>query len=118
MKTVAAIPVLHVADLDAAVRYYTEVLGFTQSFHMGTYCGFKLGECEIHVCPPGDRPARAGGGAAYVICDEIDRYFAAVKAAGARVKAAPGNRLYGMRDFTVVDPEGNQISFGCDIERN
>ncbi len=116
MKTIAAIPVFHVADVDAAVRFYTKILGFEESFRMGTYAGLKIGECEIHVTVPGDSGRPVGGGTAYVICDEVDEYFAAIKASGAHPKSKPGDRMYGMRDFVVVDPDGNQISFGCDIE--
>jgi len=118
MKTFAAIPVFHVADVDAAARYYTQVLGFVESFRMGTYAGLKIGECEIHVTLPGDFDRPVGGGTAYVICDEVDRYFAAIKGAGARPKTDPVDRMYGMRDFVVHDPDGNQLSFGCDIERD
>ena len=41
----------------------------------------------------------------------IDAYFAELQAR--RVDATgPGNRDYGMRDFEVVDPDGNRIAFG------
>jgi uncharacterized glyoxalase superfamily protein PhnB len=117
MKNITAIPVFHVADADASARCYTQVLGFTESFRMGACSGLKIGECELHVMPPGDFGRSIGGGNAYVICDEVDQHFATIKAAGARPKTEPGDRMYGMRDFVVVDPDGNQLSFGCDIER-
>jgi catechol 2,3-dioxygenase-like lactoylglutathione lyase family enzyme len=75
MKPISAIPVLHVKDIDASVRFYTEVLGFTQAFRYGTYVGLKLGKCGIHICPPDDSGPPVGGGNAYIICDEVDDYF-------------------------------------------
>ena len=117
MKPISAIPVFHVQDIESSVRFYTEVLGFAQGFRYGTYVGLKLGECEIHICPPGDVGPRTGGGNAYVICDEVDDYFSKVMAAGAKPKSKPTDRRYGMRDFVVFDPDGNQLSFGCDNER-
>jgi len=116
MKTISAIPVFHVTDVDAAVRFYADVLGFRQSFRMGTYAGMKLADCEIHLTTPGDHQRAAGGGNAYVICDEVDDYFATIKAAGAKPTSEPGDRAYGFRDFVVLDPDGNQLSFGCDLE--
>jgi uncharacterized glyoxalase superfamily protein PhnB len=57
-----------------------------------------------------------GAGTAYVICDEIDAYFASIKAAGATARSEPQDRIYGMRDFAVLDPDGNQLTFGCDLD--
>lgn len=118
MKTNPAIPVFHVADLDAAVRFYGQMLGFTECFRMGTYAGLKLGDCEIHLTLPGDFQRPVGGGTAYIICDEVDAYFARLKAAGVKPKSEPDDRRYGLRDFVIHDPDGNQLSFGCDIEKD
>ena len=117
MKPISAIPVFQIKDVEASVRFYTEVLGFIESFRYGTYVGLKIGECEIHICPPGDQGPRTGGGNAYIICDEVDAYFAKITAAGAKPKSEPADRRYGMRDFVIFDPDGNQLSFGCDNER-
>jgi uncharacterized glyoxalase superfamily protein PhnB len=117
MNTISVIPVFHVEDVESAVRFYIDILGFVQSFRYGTYVGLKIGKCEIHICPPGDDGPRTGGGSAYVICDEVDDYFAKVIAAGAKPKSQPADRMYGMRDFLILDPDGNQLSFGCDSER-
>ena len=117
MKAISIIPVFHVSNVDASVQFYTEVLGFTQAFRYGTYVGLRMGKCELHICPPGDHGPRTGGGNAYIICDEVDDYFRTVKAAGAKPISEPRDRMYGMRDFVVHDPDGNQLSFGCDNEK-
>ncbi len=106
MKTITVIPVFHVKDVDATIPFYTQTLGFVQSFRYGTYVGLKLGKCEIHLWPP-------GGGNVYFICDEVDEYHAKIKAAGAHPKSEPTDRMYGMRDFIVFDPDGNQLSFAA-----
>jgi catechol 2,3-dioxygenase-like lactoylglutathione lyase family enzyme len=116
MKSISAIPVFHVKDVDSSVRFYTTVLGFVQSFRYGTYVGLKIGKCEIHICPPGDNGPRIGAGNAYIICDEVDDYFRKITAAGAKPKSEPADRIYGMRDFVIFDPDGNQLSFGRDNE--
>jgi len=114
VEPISTIPVFHVSDVDSSVRFYTEVLGFSQAFRYGTYVGLKLGRCEIHICPPDDHDSRVGGGNAYIICDEVDEYFRKIRTAGATPTSEPGDRMYGMRDFAVHDPDGNQLSFGCD----
>ena len=108
------VPIFYVSDVSAAVEHYVTVLGFAHSFRYGTYAGLTLGSCELHVTDPGEARQIVGTGTAYVLCDEVDAYFAKIKAAGARLKTEPGDRTYGMRDFAVFDLDGNQISFGCD----
>jgi uncharacterized glyoxalase superfamily protein PhnB len=116
MTPISTIPVFHVNDIDASVQYYTEALGFAQSFRYGTYVGLKMGKSEIHICPPGNG-SRTGGGNAYIICDEVDEYFRQTRAAGAKPVSEPEDRMYGMRDFVVRDQDGNQLTFGCDNDR-
>lgn len=114
MKPQSIVPVFFVKDVDAAVQHYTTALGFGLTFRYGTYAGLKLGPCELHVTDPGEPRQMIGAGTAYLLCDEVDAYFATVKAAGARLKSEPADRVYGMRDFAVFDVDGNQLSFGCD----
>ena len=116
MKPIATIPVFHVADVDVSASFYTNVLGFVQSFSFGTYRGMKMGSSEIHITLPGDFQPKIGGGTAYVICDEVDSYHATVLGRGAQPLNEPGDRMYGLRDFVVLDPDGNQLTFGKDIE--
>src|SRR6516164_2290602 len=40
------------------------------------------------------------------------------ESAGAKPKSQPKDRMYGMRDFVIFDPDGNQLSFCCDNERD
>jgi uncharacterized glyoxalase superfamily protein PhnB len=118
MKPTALIPIFFVSNVDAAVQHYTSVFGFVLSFRYGTYAGLKIGSCELHVTDPGEARQIVGAGTAYLLCDEVDAYFAKVKTAGARLKGEPADRMYGMRDFAAFDLDGNQISFGCDIHPN
>jgi len=47
-------PVLFVADVNHAARFYVDVLGFEKSWHegdgAGTVCPVNHGECEIILC--------------------------------------------------------------------
>jgi uncharacterized glyoxalase superfamily protein PhnB len=118
MIPMALVPVFHVKDVSASVDYYTQILGFTLSFRYGTYVGLKLGAFELHVTDPGEPRHVVGAGTAYMLCDEVDSYFFTLKAAGAKLKNHPENRVYGMRDFAVFDLDGNQLSFGCDADQD
>jgi catechol 2,3-dioxygenase-like lactoylglutathione lyase family enzyme len=112
----ALIPIFYVANVDVSSEFYTRILGFMQAFRYGTYAGFRLGEQEIHITDPGEPRHIVGAGSAYVICDEVDRYFEQIASLGAIARSAPQDRVYGMRDFAVLDPDGNQLTFGCSTE--
>ncbi|SDU15107.1 Uncharacterized conserved protein PhnB, glyoxalase superfamily [Verrucomicrobium sp. GAS474] len=112
MKTYSVAPVMQVNDLDAALRYYVDVLGFTEDFRFGEYAGVRHGEAALHLCAHhvGNRPV--GGGSAFIFCDEVDDYCAEIRKKGARIDMEPGDRPYKMRDFGVLDPDGNRLCFG------
>jgi catechol 2,3-dioxygenase-like lactoylglutathione lyase family enzyme len=114
MTPKALIPIFYVADVDAAERYYIGRLQFTRAFRYGTYLGLRMGSCELHITDPSEARQVPGTGSAYLICDEVDRYFESIKKLDARLKNSPEDRQYGMRDFAVFDPDGNQLTFGCD----
>ncbi len=46
---------------------------------------------------------------------EVDEYYRQVAEAGATVVVSLADRTYGMRDFRLRDPAGNELSFGESI---
>ena len=42
----------------------------------------------------------------------VDAYYNQITVAGANVVVPLADRPYGMRDFRIVDPSGNELSFG------
>ena len=111
------VPIFHVRDVAAAAAYYTDTLGFSQSFRLKTYVGLELGSCELHVAEAAEGRQVVGAGNAYAFCQDIDGYYAALKAAGAHIRSELQERAYGMRDFSVVDLDGNQLTFGSELDR-
>ena len=49
---------------------------------------------------------------AYVQVTGLDDYHVHIAAAGAVLPYPLARRVYGMKDCRVVDPDGNEISFG------
>ena len=113
MKITGFAAMFPVSDLDASLRYFIDVLGFSEDFRFGQYAGIKRDKCCLHLSAHGNPNTGAPGtGCAYAFCDEVDEYFAEVTARGARTDGVPRDYEYGMRDFIVRDPDGNQLSFG------
>jgi len=109
--------VFAVRDLDAAVKYYTEVLGFAEEFRYESYAGVKSGAVTLHLNGYNLHQRPVGGGTVYIFCDEIDAYYAEIKKKGAILKGEPKDYPYGMRDFLVLDPDGNHLNFGCESKK-
>ncbi|MFW6060970.1 MAG: bleomycin resistance protein [Phycisphaeraceae bacterium] len=114
MKITAAATVLPVRDIDQSLRYFTEVLGFTQEFRFDNYASIERDRALIHLSQQGNpNTAAPGSGGIYIFCDEVDDFYSEITARGATVGGEPQDYPYGMRDFVVHDPDGNKVSFGC-----
>jgi predicted enzyme related to lactoylglutathione lyase len=111
--------IFHVANLDASLRYYIEVLGFQERFRFGDYAGVEYGEVQIHLSGPHSTNKRAiGQGSIYIFCADVDGYHAVVAEKGAAIQAPPKDYEYGMRDFVIKDPDGNLIGMGQETRGN
>lgn len=113
MKITGAATMFPVSDLDASLRFFTEVLGFSEDFRFGKYAGIKKDECCIHLSAYGNPNTGTPGSACiYIFCDEVDQFYTEIAKRGAATDSPPKDYEYGMRDFIARDPDGNQISFG------
>ncbi len=107
-------PVFAAKDLDRSIRYYAEVLGFEVAWRWGdptTRAGLKIGDVEIQL-DSGGAGVPPGSSVVYCHMNHVDDYFADCKARGATFSLELGTRPWGMKDFRVIDPDGNRIGFG------
>jgi uncharacterized glyoxalase superfamily protein PhnB len=116
MKVFSASPVLRVSNTAGALNFYRDLLGFAVDFQYDDYVGLSLDDAGLHLCMPVPG-APAGGGAVYVFCDEIDAYFGKIRARGATPEREPADQFYAMRDFSIQDPDGNRLTFGCSLDK-
>ncbi|HEV7674196.1 MAG TPA: VOC family protein, partial [Candidatus Angelobacter sp.] len=108
-------PSLFVADVRAAVDFYTEKLGFSLGFTWGeppTIAGVKLGKVQIflELGTPGPK-----GAAVYFIVGNADELYEFHRANGIEVVEPPADRDYGLRDYAVRDLHGYRLAFGHPI---
>src|SRR5688572_18246716 len=52
-------PVLFVSDVQAALGFYIDKLGFEKKWHKGTVCQVDRGGCEIILCEDSTRRDKA-----------------------------------------------------------
>lgn len=118
MRALGVVAVFQVSSLKDSLNYYDMVPGFKEDFQFGDYAGVTRGEVSLRLCAHDFHRRPTGGGSASIFCAEVDNYFEEIKKKGALVKVEPDDRPYGLRDFTIVDPNGNHLTFGCESRRS
>jgi catechol 2,3-dioxygenase-like lactoylglutathione lyase family enzyme len=114
MMTGAA-TVFVVNDIAKSVEHYRDALGFAVTFQYGDptfYACLCRDEVALHLLAAHETKRLPGNGGLCVFVRDVDGVHAELAARGARVIKPPQNYDYGMRDFDVVDLDGNHISFG------
>jgi uncharacterized glyoxalase superfamily protein PhnB len=114
MMTTAA-TVFTVSDIGASVGYYRDALGFTVTFQYGDppICAcLRRDDVNLHLVAAQGTRRVTGDGALSVLVNDVEALYTELAARGARVFTPPQNDGDGMRDFGVVDPDGNNLTFG------
>lgn len=52
-----------------------------------------------------------------VMVADVDRHWRVANEIGARIVVPIGDRYYGLRDFTIADPDGFGVRFATDLAR-
>jgi len=110
-----AAAVFVVRDIAAARDHYRDALGFDATFEWGTplhYVCLCRDEVQLHLVSAAGTDRLPGQGALCVFVRDVDAVHAELAARGAGVVKPPQTYDYGMRDFDVLDPDGNRITFG------
>ena len=120
MMFARAAPVFPVGDVNVAVRWYVEKLGFTP-VHVNAdlsgeanYAIVRLGDVEIHLLQNGfdGEPVRSPAEAMFTIrgsVGDLDDLCKRCVELGLGFLRELADQPWGARDFTVLDPDGNRI---------
>jgi len=116
-------PVLAVRNVDAAIRYYTEKLGFRVSFQDSPadpkYAGVRRDTVELHLQWHDEKDFKNDGSDPPIlrfIVDDPDTLFEEYKGKNAlgpksQVKDTP----WGTREFGLYEPDGTGLIFYRDL---
>jgi catechol 2,3-dioxygenase-like lactoylglutathione lyase family enzyme len=112
------IPVLPSLNIDKTERFYQEKLGFeTVSKYGADYLILKRGDCVLHFWPCDD-PSLPQNSSCYVHMLGVDELYAEYEAAGViHPNSKLSDEYYGLRDFSILDGDGNLIKFGQLLEK-
>ena len=110
----AIMPELPLTDVPAGVAYYRDVLGFTVN-----YAQHDIGVMDrdkTRLLLVARTPRHTGIGSCYFYVQDADALHAELVAKGANVQGEPVSQPWGLREFRVLDLEGNQLSFAQTFE--
>jgi catechol 2,3-dioxygenase-like lactoylglutathione lyase family enzyme len=104
--------ILAVRDVRAAVDFYTAKLGFWLAFAEGdppAFAGVNLGSVQMFLESGNPSPQ---GCSVYFVVDDADELHRFHESSGVEILEKPGDRPYGLHDYTVRDSSGYRLTFG------
>jgi len=118
-------PFMHVDDIDRAVSFFTDILGFKIGLRHDDYAYVHRENVGIRMlqnrgadgAPPGNRRF-----AYYIDVHDVDALYAELKprldTLPPRDVHGPADKHYGQRELLVLAPDGNLIAFGQAIKKS
>jgi uncharacterized glyoxalase superfamily protein PhnB len=114
-----------VTDMDAALGYYENRLGFDIDWRAEEHgiSGVSRGQCRLFLTDPPFREGRANSPPVVVWINldskaEVDALHEEWHARGAAIASPPESKPWMLREFTAVDPDGNVFRVFYDFSRD
>ena len=107
-------PELPFTNVPAAVTHYRDVLGFEVN-----YAQHDLGVIDrdgMRLLLIARTAQHTGIGSCSFYVADADALHAELTVRGANVQGPPVSQPWGLREFKVLDPEGNRLSFAQTFE--
>lgn len=101
-------PVFFVADLDRALQFYVDQLGFAKAWHeadgAGTVCQVNRSDCEIILCQSADRKDKSR------LFVELTKEGVAELRQEIEERSIPHTQSWwGYEVIQLADPDGNEL---------
>ncbi len=108
-------PIFAVRDVREAIAFYQDVLGFENPWFHGdpaTFGGIGWGNVSVLFNQLPEIAARIEGHQHHYWTDDVNALHAKHVAAGAPIIGPIENKPWGLREYTVRDPNGYHLRFG------
>jgi catechol 2,3-dioxygenase-like lactoylglutathione lyase family enzyme len=118
-------PFIHVANLEAALSFFNDILGFKTLFRASNYAYVQRETAGVRILEShaeDGSPHRAHGGFAYYIdVRDVDAIYAELKSKLETLApehvTGPVDQEYNQRELMIRAPDGNVFVFGQAIAR-
>jgi uncharacterized glyoxalase superfamily protein PhnB len=118
MQLKGPVPVLYVADMDASIRFYCDVLGFSCANRIDGWASLQHGPAEIMLSLPNEHlpfERSTFTGSFYFQAEDVDSLWEQIREKVAVVYPVE-DFDYGMREFAIRDSNGYILQFGQEIK--
>jgi len=106
-----AIPKFPTADIQLALAFYEQKLGFVQLFDYGDYAAVARDNLEIHLWACDDKHLAENTGCRVGVTD-IETLYAEYQQAGVvHPNGALAEKPWGLKEFVALDMDGNALFF-------
>lgn len=116
-RLVEATATLRAGDVTALAEWYRDKLGFAITMSWGEPAEYARVQRDAVELAIGILGERFGPASVYAIVTGVDALYAEFAGRGVKIGREIGDQPYRMRDFDLLDPEGNRICFGEALER-
>ena len=121
----AAVPEIPVTDMNAALDYYANQLGFSIEWGGvdGGIAGISKGQCRMFLTD-GDFRQHHGNASPVMVWlnlnskNEVDELHKIWNAGGAKVMSSPESKPWKLHEFTASDLDGNLFRVFYDFSRD
>jgi predicted enzyme related to lactoylglutathione lyase len=111
--------VLSVNDLETSKKFYMEKLGFAEDFSVDGWAFLSRGACRLRLghCPDAVPMSKAQDHSwfAYLHVQDAAALYEEIVRNGVEIWHKIEDKSWGMREFSVVTPDGHRIVFGEDL---
>lgn len=113
-------PTLRITDYARSKAFYVDGLGFRIDWehrfepHFPVFMQVSRDDMAFFLTEhTGDCPA---GGLLHLYVPDVDAWYAEFQGKGVAVQEPPSQTLQGLRDMTVLDPDGNKLRICTRLE--
>jgi predicted enzyme related to lactoylglutathione lyase len=107
-------PELPCDDVSASVTHYRDVLGFGVNYEQDDLG--VMDRDEVRLLLIARTPRHTGIGSAYFYVRDVDALYTELVRSGADVQGEPVSQPWGLREFKVLDPSRNRLTFAQTFE--
>lgn len=112
--------VLAVQNLERSRRYYVDILGFSEddiTAHGWAFLSKDAFHLMLGECPDEVAAGETGNHSWFIhlLVDDVDAYYAELRAKGALLVNTPTSREYGLREFVLTTPDGHRLMVAQEI---
>lgn len=113
---------IQVKNLEKSIKFYKDVLGFfiirQKEDNHNKFAALSFNNSILNIAEVSDLPEPRGVGIQlrFILSVKLEDYYEEIKKRGAVVSREIQERYYGLKTFSVNDPDGFEIKFANTLD--